>query len=71
MRRSQSLPLPPRIRPLSATICDTTLPTIKYPPFLTTVLYATLPESTPPSQNIPFLPLLQLYAMFHESTLSY
>ena len=50
MRRSQSQPLPPRIRPLSATTCDTTLPTIKYPPFLTTVLYATLPESTPLSE---------------------
>ena len=71
MRRSQNLPLPPRI----------------YPPFQQR--YATLPESTPPSQNIhPFLtnahvrpsqnlplpPRLyptfqQLYATLPESTL--
>ena len=59
VRPSQNLPLPPRIYPLPfyflATIMrpsqNLPLPPRIYPPFQQ--LYATLLESTPPSQNIP------------------
>ena len=58
VRPYQNLPLPSKIYPppFSTTICDPpriypSLP--EYTPFLITVLYATLSESTPLSQNIP------------------
>ena len=53
----QSLPLPPGSTPLSRDyvkclrLSESTVPPRIYPPFQQ--LYATLPESTPSSQNIP------------------
>ena len=57
MRPSQNLPQPPRI----------------YPPFQQLLYYATLPESTPPSQNLsPFSTTLcdapRIYTSFPEYT---
>ena len=56
-RISQNLPLPPRIYPLSTSICDPpriypSLPEYN-PIFKNFYLYASLPESIPPSHNIP------------------
>ena len=58
MRRSQNLPLLPRIYPTfqQMHMCD---PPRLYPPFQQ--LYATLPGSTPSSQNIIFPFLTNLY----------
>ena len=49
MRRSQNL----------------TLPLVTPPPPILKYIYATLLESTPPSQNVP--PFKQLYAMLYAS----
>ena len=65
MRPSQNLTLPPRIYPPFQPLkYYATLP--EYTPLFNKCICATLPESTPPSQNIP--PFQQLYATLSEYT---
>ena len=71
VRPSQKLPLPTRIYPPFNNYMqpsqDLPLPPRIYPHFQQLFYHATLPESIPPSQNIP--PFQQLYATLPETTL--
>ena len=58
MRPSQNIPLPPEYTPFSTTVCDLpriypSLPEYRPTPLFNKCICATLPESTPPSKNIP------------------